>query len=143
MSRLVCLAVLLLCGCGVRFRSEDSKPLPAPEPVPTPVVEVAPPVVAGLHVLIWRETDSSRVPELELEQYTGVKLRAWLKSNKADFRIWDQHVDASKESSDWQAAAKNRPASLPWIVISNGTAGHSGPLPKTTDETIALLEKFK
>jgi hypothetical protein len=143
MTRFVVLALLLCSGCGIHLRDAEPKPLPFPEPLPPPVVEVRPPIVAGLHVLIWRETDSSRVPEHELEQYTGVKLRAWLKSNKADFRIWDQHVDASKESADWQAAAKNRPASLPWIVISNGTAGHSGPLPKTTDETIALLEKFR
>jgi hypothetical protein len=117
MTRFVVLALLLCSGCGIHLRDAEPKPLPFPEPLPPPVVEVRPPIV--------------------------VKLRAWLKSNKADFRIWDQHVDASKESADWQAAAKNRPASLPWIVISNGTAGHSGPLPKTTDETIALLEKFR
>lgn len=138
MSRLSLLVAVLLCGCITR--RPPVPPLPEPDP-PVVVVDVPAPPVEGLHVLIWRETDTTRVPEPELEQYTG-KVRAWLKAN-ADFRIWDQGIDAVNEPPEWQAAAKLKPASLPWIIISNGTSGHSGPLPKTTDETIALLEKFR
>lgn len=31
---------------------------------------------------------------------------------------------------------------LPWIIISTGSKGYEGPLPKTIDETLALLREF-
>lgn len=115
--------------------------VPAPPPEPKPIT--APIPAEGLHVLIWRETDLNRVPEAQLEQFYGVRLRAWMKASRVDFRIWDQNIDAANETAEWQAAAKVKPGSLPWIVVSNGKTGYAGPLPESTEATIALLEKFK
>jgi hypothetical protein len=42
----------------------------------------------------------------------------------------------------WCKALKRPMESLPWIIISNGKTGYEGPLPKTTDELIELVDKY-
>jgi hypothetical protein len=59
-----------------------------------------------------------------------------------EYRIWPAQVDASAESALWQKVAKRPEATLPWIVIGNGTTGWEGPLPKDTEATLELLKKY-
>lgn len=134
------LLLLLLAGC---VRVPDVQP--RPEPPEPDVVVPAPPVQPGTrHVLIWRETDSTRIPAGELQQFYGPEVRDWLdkKIGREAYRIWDQHqVMGPKESPEWRKAAERRPKQVPWIVIQNGKTAHEGPLPATAAETLALLEK--
>ena len=32
--------------------------------------------------------------------------------------------------------------SLPWLIVSNGRSGYSGPLPLTIDETMQILKRY-
>lgn len=114
-------------------------PVPVPEP-PTP----APIQSVGLSVLIVEETaERHLLPESQRQIISGVRLREWLRDNKADWRIWDQHIDAANEPAKWQSAIAIQRSATPWLIVSNGKFGWSGPLPKTIDETLAILEKHK
>lgn len=140
MSRLSCLALLLLCGCLTPI--DPPSPVPPPPPEPTPEVR---PVESSRHVLIWRETNNTRIPEGELQQFYGPELRNWLdaKIGRGNYRIWDQNIVIDpNESASWRQAAERRPTQVPWIVIGSGKKAHEGPLPATAAETIALLEKY-
>lgn len=118
------------------------------QPPPTPVdpVDPAPIPTDGLRVLIVREYDetAANMPASQQRIFTDSKVLGWLKVNApGKWRIWDADGDASKAPEEFQAALKRPRGGLPWIVISNGTTGFEGPLPKTADETVALLEKYK
>lgn len=118
---------------------------PAPNPPPTP----APIPAEGLRVLIVYETaDVSAYPAAQAAILTAQPIRDYLNAKcvkvngTPEYRILDQNADMGNESLLWQAAMKlNRP-SLPWIVISNGRVGHSGPLPKNVQDTLDMLKKY-
>lgn len=142
------LAGLVLVGCLV-VGCIDRVPRPGPEPSPpVPVVE---PIVKGpISVLIVEETDDRAKQEMwpYLGVMSSVKIREYLNSHcrKIDGKpawLWiDDDSDMSKANPYWQDAMNLPRSSLPWIAISNGTKGTSGPLPQTEDAVLALLKQW-
>lgn len=128
-------------------------PNPGPQPEPDPIVDPQP-EFGNLQVLIIEET--SQRPALPADQQTIIaspQIRAYAKEacskgadgKTPDFRIFDKDVQVTREP-EWLktafATALTDSKVLPWIVLSNGTAGYSGPLPANEEETLALLKKF-
>jgi hypothetical protein len=118
-----------------------------PQPPPEPPVPPQPPVpiTTGLHVLIIEETNNrGTLPAAQAQIFTSTKVLGWLRTNApAHWRIWDADVDASKAPTEFQDAIKLPRTGLPWVVISNGTTGFSGPLPANETDTLSLLEKYR
>lgn len=112
--------------------------IPPPHPVDPPIP------TSEFRVLILEETaNRSKLPTSQLSVLTSAPLRKWMTENGANFRVWDKDVDASREDAAWQAALKLPHGELPWIHVSNGKTGFSGPLPKTAEETQTLIGKYK
>lgn len=133
----------------------------APEPPPTPPVPPTPPTPPtpppspapipdpGFRVLIVYE--SGDLPTYPIETQiilTGQDVRDFLKANcinegqTAGFRIYDDDVNLGSELEVWKQAMTRERKSLPWVVISNGTTGFEGPLPKTPTEFLELCKKY-
>lgn len=109
--------------------------IPPPDP-PLPV--------DGLHVLILYESeDRGTMPPQQLSILTSAPLREWFKANSVQWRIWDDDTPVEGAEKVWQDALLLPRQSLPWIHVSNGKTGYSGPLPATVDETISLIGKYK
>lgn len=136
--RYLLLFLVLLGGC----LRPDAVP-PAPKPV-DPAVD---PVVTNgtMRVLILHENDERRnySPET-IATLNSPELKQWLTDHKAEWRIWDQHVDTQYADPFWQKAVKLPHGELPWIWISpaDGSKGVNGPLPKTLAETMELLGRY-
>jgi hypothetical protein len=121
-------------------------PKPPPDPAPIPA--------AGLSVLIIEETAArSTLPREQLLTMTATgagSVRDYLVTHCVkgpngwpEWRILDKDTDMSNESKFWQDAMKlPRGAELPWLMVTNGKAGYSGPLPKTQAETLKILKQY-
>jgi hypothetical protein len=134
---------------------EPKPPTPPfpPEPKPDPP-EPAPIPVEGFRVLIVYENNPSDPAAVLTKEQRGAMssqaVRSYLDSKCAkgkdgktpEWRMWDQHVDATNETEVWKDAMKMPRNVLPWIVISDGKAGFSGPLPANEAELLALLKKY-
>ena len=131
---------------------DDVEPGPGPKP-PTPTPDDNAPFPSdGLAVLIVYETgDASRLSSGHRAIIFGADARKFLDETtktEADgrtpaYRIFDKDVDISVIDNRWKAAMGVARESLPWVVVSNGRTGFSGPLPATVDEFKALVGKFK
>lgn len=150
-------------GEGVHRTKVGKGPRPTPEPDIDPVdpVDPDPPPTPddnapfpsdGLAVLIVYETgDASRLSSGHRAIIFGADARKFLDETtktEADgrtpaYRIFDKDVDISVIDNRWKAAMGVARESLPWVVVSNGRTGFSGPLPATVDEFKALVGKFK
>ena len=139
MIRRMTLSLVLLTsslGCGILF-----PPIVPPGPTPDPPGPVI--VVTGLRVLIVRET-ADPLPPSQSAIFTSAPFRKFIREHKAALRIWDDEVDAANESDQEFVKMLAVPrASLPWIVIAGGSKVVSQPLPKTVDETEALIAGAK
>ncbi len=116
---------------------------PDPDPDPTPIPE------QGFRVLIVTETaNMSELPSSQLAAIRSIDVLGYLNQKTVkvnghpEYRIWDQHTPIEKESAIWKQAMKLERKSLPWLIISNGSTGYSGPLPKTKDELLAKLKQY-
>ena len=110
--------------------------IPPPDVVPLPVT--------GLHVLIIEEMDDrSGLPASQVSIFSSTKLWDWFAANNVQWRQFDYDADLSLVDQKWKDAMARPRQSTPWIIASNGTSGYEGPLPKSVDETITLLEKYK
>lgn len=133
------LAGVLLAGC--------LQPHFPPEPGPDPDVA---PVPGPISVLIVEETDDRVRPEMRpyLGVLNSVKVREYLNAHcrkvagQPQWLIVDDDADLTHADPYWRDALALPRASVPWIAISNGTRGTSGPLPTTEEETLALLRKW-
>ena len=118
------------------------EPTPAPTPKPTPAPTPAPIPGPGLSVLVVY--DSAQLSTLGKGQVAALysqAIRNYVRA-KGSARFLDKDADTTKDAQAWQDAMKRPRQSLPWIVVSNGTAGFEGPLPATEADTLALLKKF-
>ena len=121
--------------------------LPPPIPNPTPITE------KGFRVLIVEETeDRINLPKGQLEILLSLAdggVRKFLETKcvkdakgNPEFRILDKDNDLSRDSKVWQDAWKIPHTPLPYLIATNGVTGFAGPLPKTPDETIAILQRI-
>lgn len=116
--------------------SPDPTP-PGPSPGPSPIK------VDDLVVLLVEETNErNQLTVDQLAVLTGNELRDWLDANKAQYRIWDKDIDATREKEFWRQMLALPRDSTPWIYVSNGKTAASQPV-KDVADTIALLEKFR
>lgn len=118
----------------------DPNPKPDPSPTPAP---------GGISVLILEDTaaqpklDKGQIAVLESNQ-----VRSYLDAhcrkvnNQPQWKILDASVDVSNASDFWKAAVKQPHDSLPWIFITTGSKGYSGPLPKSEADALTLLKKW-
>lgn len=128
-----------------------------PQPPPTPVdpdvdpEPVDPPVpkTGQLKVLIVEETGSrGELPSSQISVFTSLDIRDYVKKacsktgEQPDFRVYDKDVSVATEPEWIKKAFSEQRQGLPWILISNGTTGFSGPLPKDVSETLSLLKKY-
>jgi len=129
----------------------------APQPPPDPDVPIDPvdpvvptPTIGKLSIAIIEEvSDRPLLPPQQQNIFLAPEIREYKNrvcakdsTGNPEFRVLDKDVDVSNEA-DWlkKAFAEQR-STLPWIVFSNGMQGYSGPLPKTTEETLTLLKKY-
>lgn len=129
-------ATLGMGEATITIRNDDASP---PAPIPG----------EGFRALFIVETSEiAKLPKEQLTVLTSRAIRDYLNlkcvkvGSTPEYRIWDQNVNTANESPAWQAAMNVKRDSLPWLIISTGKSGYSGPLPKTIDETLALLKKF-
>ena len=129
------IAVCCVVGCSIPIP-------PIPDPInPTPIVPIV--VKPGLRVLIVRET-ADQLPASQSAIFTSAPFRRFIADNKASLKIWDDEVDTAHESDQEFVKMLQVPrASLPWIVIAGGSKTVSQPLPKTVEDTEALIAGAK
>ena len=115
---------------------------PNPQPNPTPKF-------GQLKVLIIEETGSrGELPSAQIGIFTSVAIREYTDKacsktgNNPDFRVYDKDVSVASEPEWIQKAFKEPRQDLPWILISNGVTGFSGPLPEDSAKTLELLKKY-
>lgn len=138
------IAWVVLVVSLVMYYQGGSVPVPPVPPVPPiPPAPPAPFPADGLHVLIVEETaERSRLPKEQLAIFTATDVRTWLDAN-AKYRILDQHAPMVNDLKVWQDAMKVPRQSLPWVVISTGQSGFSGPLPADSKAFLELVGKYK
>jgi hypothetical protein len=114
------------------------QPPPPVPPPPDPTPDTAPFPATGLHVLIVFETaDAVALPAGQRAILYGKANREFLNAKTApgpdgrtrSWRIYDADTDVTAEAKVWQDAMAVPRQSLPWLVVSNGRTGFSGPLP--------------
>lgn len=106
----------------------------------------------GLAVLIVEEVEErGKLTKEQLNALSSQELRDWLNANcivsadgkTREWKVWDKDQDMTYATPMWKSAMAVPRQSVPWIVISNGKSGFSGPLPSTQAELLATLNKFK
>lgn len=124
--------------------------------VPPPDVDpdVPPPDAKGpLRVLIVIEEEQSATYPKEqqsifyskkIEDHFNAKTDIDPVMKRKRWNIWDQNAVVTAAPKEWQDAMKRERKSLPWIIMFGDGAAvyYEGPLPKTVDETIALVDKY-
>lgn len=124
---------------------------PVPPTPPTPPPSPAPIPAAGNRVLIiYESADLSKYPATQYGIIMSQEVRAYLNSKcvagadgkTKEWRMWDKDTDTTYESQIWKDAIKTKTTTLPWIIISTGTTGFSGPLPADRAATLALLRQY-
>lgn len=134
----------------------DPNPNP-PDPGPDPPDPEPDPGPTGLRVLILEETnDRDDLTESQLQILLSSEIRDYLDKKAAkgpegtpEYRIWDDDLTAEElqfSSEIWrnayQQAKELSKGERPWLLVTNGEAGVSMPLPKTVEETLAVLKKY-
>lgn len=116
---------------------------PGPGPAPAPDVNPIPIESDDLVVLFVEQTeDRSKIHSDQLQVLTSVQVRKWLDEHKAKYRFWDLDVQVSdKEDAFWKEILKVPRDSVPWVYVSNGKKGYSGPVSNIA-ETIAMFEEM-
>lgn len=129
----------------------DPKP-PGPEPAPPEPRPDAPFAAPGLAVLIvYESAELAKLSKGQLNTLYAKSVRDALRADcfKDDgnrngaWRLWDKDDDPKDESKMWRDAMKVKRESVPWVVISNGKTGFSGPLPDAPEKLIDLVAKYK
>lgn len=137
--------LLLIAAFLIIWMLPDGGPAPIPpEPVPPSPID---PITNGVAVLIVEETnplDRQSLTESQKDIILGLPFREWMDSKHIEYRIWDPDSDVSGEAKSWGDVLHSPRQSLPWIYISNGKTGYSGPIkPDDTVESIeTLIEKY-
>lgn len=108
---------------------------PKPDPKPDPVTTAPFPCPdGGLRVLmVFERANSTKLSPGHHAAIFGVPSRTYLRSvcagGENGFRIYDPDDDVTNDDPVWKPAMAVKRDSLPWLVVSNGRTGYSGPLP--------------
>ncbi len=115
---------------------------------------VAPPPIAteGFRVLVIEETsDRGKLPLGQLNQITATapgsvvafcRDKCIKTATDSGFKILDKDDDPALLGEPWVSAWKNKGDSVPWLLVSNGKSGFSGPLPATAKETLEIFGRY-
>ncbi len=129
--------------CQVTFGDAPPGPTPGPTPGPVPIPG------QGLRVLfVYDPAATNSMSPGQGSVMFGKQVKDYLdakcaKANgKAEWRVYPKGQDVSGESDLWQKAFARPQASLPWMVVSNGTSGYEGPVPGSVQEAMTLLQKY-
>jgi hypothetical protein len=136
---------VMLCAVLI-WAGQHGEPGPGPEPTPVVVVDDAPFPSDGLTVVVIEEAETRMRGELSPGHFAALasgKVREWAQGAGAHLRVFDQHTPTVGMTQTEMAAFGLKFDSLPWIHISNGKSGFTGPLPDGVDATIALMDKYK
>lgn len=123
---------------------------PGPGPQPPSPVDPAPIPGIGFRVLmVFAKNELPKYPQSQVLVFSSGEVRSYLNARcvagpdgkTKDWRTWDITDDVSNEAKIWQDAMK-LVTKTPWIIVSNGVSGFSGPLPATISETMILLKKY-
>jgi hypothetical protein len=134
-------------------------PTPPTPPGPTPPGPQPVPIPGVARVLIIEETHSSTKKEYQpyLNVLNSLEIKQYLnKKVKNNWRVFDKDFTSEQlknEEQIWQDVflnkdgkyARTSPTSsdiTPWIYITNGKEGYSGPIPSTIPDTLVLLKKY-
>lgn len=118
---------------------------PTPPPSPTHWA-----VTGGLHMIIVdNENERGRLPQSQINIFTSTPLREWLNANIVTYRYSSNDLSAEARKLEqpkfvqgWDLLMKSN-TPLPAWIISNGQQTAIGPLPKTVNDIITQLERFK
>jgi len=116
-------------------------PGPTPDP-PKPVDPTPIPVSGNRLLIVYESEDAGKMPPLQAAIMTSTVLRSYLSSRAATARFFDPDQVFTQDDMVWQDAMKIKRGPLPWLLVSNGTSGFSGPLPATVDEVVAVCDKY-
>lgn len=110
----------------------------------TTITDGQPPVPGdGRHVLVIYETDDRiSLPRDQRSILDSVPLRQWLAESQWDVKFLDPDTSFIDGDEWFQSALQVERASLPWVVVSNGKTGFSGPLPGTVEEFKELVGRY-
>lgn len=122
-------------------------PEPPPDPEPKPD-GTSPFAEAGFRVLIsFDQALTTRLPT-ELSVLYGKAVRDYMNAKcvpgpggMKEWRIYPDHTDVTNAPKVFKDAWGKR-GGKDWIMIGDGKTGHSGPLPKSEADALALLRKF-
>lgn len=124
-------------------------PGPTPDPKPDPPKpdppSPAPIPLAGFRVLVVYESSvaNSTLAIVSAKPVFDYLMAKCAKDGaSAEWRVFDKDVKLDNAKQHWKDAMARPRTTIPWVIISNGVSGYEGPLPKTADETLALLKKY-
>jgi len=104
--------------------------------------------VTGLHVMFVEEVNQratytkGQMDAMHANDDTSI--RKWVESKgEGRFFVVDQNDPTTEPKTPWvKAALTLERKSLPWLIVTNGKAGYSGPAPAEESETRTLIKKF-
>ncbi len=124
------------------------EPGPTPPPIPPgPTPTPAPIEGPGFRVMFVSETGEPMPADIE-DAFFSKEITDYLNANcvkvdgQPDFRRVDPDTRFTDPNHRFAKALARPRASLPWLIISNGTTGYEGPFPGGKDATLALLKKL-
>lgn len=95
-----------------------------------------------LSVLIVEETsDRDDLPSAQVSAIESTVWREYVAGKGGEVRVLEPEAKLSNEE-DWVSAALAvKRDSIPWLVVSNGKRGSSGPLPENLDGLLAKIKE--
>lgn len=139
----------------IKSGTDPPPPGPGPGPEPGPVDPPAPQPSPLWVVIVKDGATLSKLPASQLAALTSAKIREYCDSHcrkgtdgkTPEFKLYEKDTEVTRQSPAIQKAFQTAVEDMrkanstgPWLAISNGTAGYSGPLPLTES---AVLEKLK
>lgn len=139
MNKFIPVSLILCIFIGGMLIGNSINIAPDNKPVPSPIIKTK-----DLVVLFIEETeDRSRLSQEQLSIFTSIELREYLDKAKAKYKFFDKDIDLTYEESLWKELMKMPRSGEPWLFISNGKDGYSGPPPSNVYETITLIKKYE